>query len=324
MRLLITGARGLLGLNLAVDACRSLQVTGVDRFSLVSAPFSVIRADLLERGVVDRMLDEAKPEAVIHCAAVADVDACERDPDLAQKTNAELPARLAAGCERRHVGLVQISTDAVFDGENAGAYTEDDDPNPRGVYARTKYEGEQAVQALYPGAIVARVNFYGWSLSGTRSLAEFFVSSLSRGEVVRGFTDVTFCPMLANQLGEILIKMLEAGLHGLYHVVGPQAMSKYEFGVAIARKFGLDDGLITPESVDRSGLAARRAHNLRLSTHKLSTDLGLAPPGFSTGLEQLYEQYQRGYPQKIRSYQQGKGSGSPASRPGRPDGPDGR
>ena len=98
--------------------------------------------------------------------------------------------------------------------------------------------------------------------------------------------------------------MLEKNLSGLYHVVGAQAMNKYQFGVAIARKFGLDESLISPRSVEGSGLTARRSHNLWLSTHKVSTDLGREIPRFSTGLNEFYTQFQQGYPQKIRSYQQ--------------------
>jgi dTDP-4-dehydrorhamnose reductase len=81
-------------------------------------------------------------------------------------------------------------------------------------------------------------------------------------------------------------------------------MSKYQFGVAVARKFGLEEGLIDPKSVISSNLTARRSHNLWLSTHKLSTDLGCEIPLFSTGLDEFYTQYQQGYPQKIRGYQQ--------------------
>ena len=218
--------------------------------------------------------------------------------------NADLPARLADACARRQVRLIHISTDAVFDGQREDVYFEGDAPNPQGVYAKTKLEGERAVLQVNPLAIVARVNFYGWSLSGKRSLAEFFINNLSTGKSVNGFTDVLFCPMLVNHLGDVLLAMLDRGLRGLYHVVGPQAMSKYQFGVEIARKFGLKENLISPQSVDKSSLTARRSHNLWLSTHKLSTDLDMTFPSFSTGLNEFYTQYQQGYPQKIRSYQQ--------------------
>ncbi len=302
MRLLITGASGLLGLNVALEASRDHEVTGVQRQNLVGTPFHTIQADLLEPRTLERVLEQSRPDSVIHCAALADVDLCEREPDLAQAINADLPARMAEGCLRRRIRLVHISTDAVFDGSKTGHYTEIDPANPSGIYARTKFDGEQAVMQINPLAIVARVNFYGWSLGGKRSLAEFFVENLLQGNMVSGFTDVTFCPMLANHLGVLLLIMLKVDLHGLFHVVGPEAMTKYQFGVEIARQFGLDERRIQPLSVDRSGLVARRAHNLWLSTQKLSSALGIALPDFSTGLAQFHEQFRQGYPQRIHSF----------------------
>jgi dTDP-4-dehydrorhamnose reductase len=304
MRLLITGASGLLGLNLALDAGRAHDIVAVDRSTLTSVPFKVIKADLLAPRAVQQVLNESKPDVVIHCAALANIDECESDPALARRMNAELPAQLADACARRKVRLVHISTDAVFDGQKESYYSEGDAPTPIGVYSRMKYEGEQAVLNINPLAIVARVNFYGWSLSGKRSLAEFFINNLSKGKNVNGFTDVIFCPMLVNHLSEILLLMLDRGLRGLYHVVGPQAMSKYQFGIEIARKFGMRESLISAQSVDKSSLTSKRSHNLWLSINKLSTDLGLTLPAFSTGLDEFYAQYQQGYPQKIRSYAQ--------------------
>jgi dTDP-4-dehydrorhamnose reductase len=113
--------------------------------------------------------------------------------------------------------------------------------------------------------------------------------------------------MWVNHLSQTLLEMLEKDLHGLYHVVGAQAMSKYQFGVEVARRFGLRSSLIEPQSVERSALTAKRSHNLWLSVHKLSTALGHEIPDFSTGLDGFYTQFQQGYPQKIRSYQQADG-----------------
>ena len=201
-------------------------------------------------------------------------------------------------------GLDHLSTDAVFDGTREGPYTEEDEPNPQSMYSRTKLDGERAVQEANPQAIVARVNFFGWSLGGRRSLAEFFFNNLSEGKKVNGFTDVIFCPMWVNDLSRILIAMLEKNLSGLYHVVGSQAINKYQFGTEVARRFGLRESLISPQSVELSSLTAKRSHNLWLSVHKISTDLRYEIPSFSTGLDGFYTQFQQGYPQKIRSYQQ--------------------
>lgn len=304
MKLLIPGVSGLLGINLAQEMMSEHEVVGTDRGKLNRAPFKVINQNLLDVSAVDSILDSVKPEYVINCAAVADLDVCEDDPDLAKQMNVDLPRRFARACKSRNIPFVHISTDAVFDGEKDDFYTEEDKPNPNNVYSKTKLDGEWAVLTENPEAIVARVNFYGWSLNGRRSLAEFFYNNLTNNKSMSGFTDVLFCPMLVNDTARTLIKMLKKELKGLYHLVGPYAMSKYQFGVEIARKFHLKESDITPKSVVFSGLIAKRSNNLSLSTRKLSTDLGESLPEFSTGLNEFYTQFEQGYPQKIRSYQQ--------------------
>jgi dTDP-4-dehydrorhamnose reductase len=304
MRLLITGASGLLGLNLALDASRGHEVIGVDRNALFATPFRLVQADLLDDGAIDRIIADVRPDSIIHCAAIADLETCEANPVLAHQMNVALPKRVAEACAARHLRLIHVSTDAVFGGDKDGPYTEWDSPAAHGVYAITKLEGERAVSQAYPLATVARVNFYGWSASGKRSLAEFFVNRLSQGSNVNGFTDVRFCPLFVGHLDAILLQMLARAMPGVYHVVGPQAMTKYQFGVEIARTFGLPERLIAPQLVDTSHLKVRRSHNLWLSTNKLSTEMGIELPEFSTGLAAFYAQYQQGYPQKIRSYQQ--------------------
>jgi dTDP-4-dehydrorhamnose reductase len=303
-RILITGASGLLGINLAVEAMREHDVVGVDRGKLKSAPFEVVRADLATKDAIDSVMDSTRPDWLINCAALANLEKCEDDPVQARILNTDLPGNLAVACVKRSLRFVHISTDAVFDGTKEGFYTEEDGSSPPGVYSETKLDGERAVQEANPQAIIARVNFFGWSLGGRRSLAEFFVNNLSEGKNVNGFTDVIFCPMLVNDTARLLLEMLQKDLSGLYHVVGAQPISKYRFGMEVARTFGLREDLISPRSVEGSGLTARRSHNLWLSTHKLSTDLGREIPRFSTGLAEFYTQFKQGYPQKIRSYQQ--------------------
>lgn len=299
-RILITGASGLLGLNTALEAAKEHQVFGqVNSQRLNTTAFSVIQADLLVPGAIQRLLENTQPDWVIHCAALANVDLCETDPQQAQQLNSEVPGELAEYVARGGARLIHISTDAVFDGQ-VGDYREQDAPNPLGVYARSKLAGEQAVTASNPQAIIARVNLFGWSLFGKRSLAEFFFNNLEAKKPCMGFTDVFFCPMLANDLGIVFLKMLEAGLSGLYHTVGSQCLSKYEFGVQVARRFGFDESLVIPTSVEDSGLTAVRSPNLTLRTEKLVHALGKPLPNVSTGLEKFCTQYQQGYPQEIR------------------------
>ncbi|MEN8242889.1 MAG: SDR family oxidoreductase [Chloroflexota bacterium] len=300
-RVMITGARGLLGLNLALQAAEKYEVVGIDKLdTLRPTSFEALQADLLSPGVVAELLERVQPDWVIHCAALADMDVCEAQPELAQRLNAALPGEIAAETGKHGIRMVHISTDAVFDGTK-GDYRENDIPSPRSVYAQTKLDGEQAVLASSDQAIVARVNFYGWSASGTRSLAEFFFNNLTANKPINGFDNVFVCPLQVNQLGEILLEMLERDLAGLYHVMSSQSISKYEFGVALAEKFGLDAGLITPIPIEQAGLKAERSPNLTINTEKLAAALGKPLPQIDSGLNRLYKLYQDGYRERLKN-----------------------
>ncbi len=300
-RILVTGASGLLGLNLslAVDG-KQHQVIGVANtqpFTWVG--FKSVQAELTEPGVVESLIEEHKPEVIIHCAAIANVDDCESRPEVAEQINARLPGEIAAAAAKHQIKMVQISTDAVFDGQ-VGNYVETDVPHPLSVYAASKLGGEKAVAQANPGALITRVNFYGWSMAGNRSLAEWFVNNLKEGTPLQGFTDITFCPMMVLDLTDTLMQAIELDLKGLYHMVGPQVMSKYDFGQAIAKKFGFDPALIAPASVNDAGLKAARSPRLTLSTEKLVKALGHELPDFESGLEKFYNQYRHGYPELIK------------------------
>ena len=305
MRILITGASGLLGLNLALEATRGHTVFGTaNTHSLKTDAFTVIQIDLLAPGAVERLLERTQPDWVIHCAALANLDACEADPLLARQLNTELPRTLAKHVARGGARMVHVSTDAVFDGLR-GNYSEEDPPSPVCVYSRTKLEGERAVAEAFPAAIIARVNLFGWSLTGDRSLAEFFYNKLSQGRQAMGFTDVFFCPLLANHLAGIFIRMLESNLSGIYHVVSPECLSKYDFGLRLAELFNLDGRLIIPTPLAQAGLKVARSPNLSLRCDKLTNALGQPLSGLQAGLDRLFELHQRGYPQHIRSMRSG-------------------
>ncbi len=232
---------------------------------------------------------------------MANIDQAETQPELAQRINAELPGEIAGEMRKTGGMMVHISTDSVFDGQR-GNYTETDEPNPINVYARTKLAGEQAVLQANPDAIVARVNFYGWSLSGKRSLAEIFFNNLSAGKRMYGFTDVYFCPLQVNILGEILLEMAERQLKGLFHVVSSEALTKYDFGVRVAHLFGLDKSLIQPVSWQEAGLQAARSPKLTLNSDKLAGALGRVLPAQEPGLRRFLSLYREGVQAQIRSY----------------------
>jgi dTDP-4-dehydrorhamnose reductase len=301
-RILVTGASGLLGLNFALRYAGEHEITGVvNQHGLAGVPFELVQADLTEPGVVARLLDSVRPEVVLNCAALAMPDLAERDPSFTERLNARMPGELALAARTRGIRMVHISTDSVFDGRK-GDYSETDATNPLNTYARSKLAGELAVSAAYPDALIARVVFYGWSLGGGRSLSEFFFYNLSAGKPVQGFTDAIFCPLEVITLSELLLGMIEKELSGLYHVYSAEPISKYEFGVRIARRFGLDERLIEPAVIADGRLAARRASNLTMRVERLAHALGCGLPGQDAGIERLYRTWRAGWADQIKAY----------------------
>ena len=298
-RILITGASGLLGFNLALEASPRYQVIGVVHTQpLLNPGFDTLQADLLQSDVLPRLLDEARADWVINCAALADLDACERQPELAQRLNAELPGRLAIETAKRGMRFLHISSDTVFDGVK-GNYREEDAPAPISVYGRTKRLSELAVKAAHPQVLIVRPNLFGWGVKGDHSLAEFFYNNLSAGRPVQGFTDRLFCPLLVTDLAKIMLELLEKSIIGMFHVVSSDHLSKYDFGVAIAKRFRFDTNLVSPATSSSSNAVAPRSLNLTLKTANLVKALGRRPPTVAAGIEGLFEQYKSGYRDKL-------------------------
>jgi len=301
-RLLVTGASGMLGANLALLAQDlGYEVEGwTNSRLLVDAPFATRAVDFCDPLGLEQAFYAAQPDALINCAAQANVDAAEKHPEHAFRINAEAAGELARMARDDSVPMIHISTDAVFDGTQ-GNYKETDAPNPLNTYAKSKLAGEQSVAEANPEAAIARVVFYGWSLTGTRSLAEFFFNNLTAGKPVNGFTDMFFSPLYVRHLGEVLLEMLQKRLGGIYHVYSPESLSKYDFGARLAHEFGLDASLIRPISALDSDLPTRRSLNLIMNTDKLQAALGKPLPNQAEGLHALHADFDSGLRQKLLS-----------------------
>ena len=261
-RLLIVGARGFLGANLAMASRHDYQVIAHSSTTPIAVDdIESVVVDLEPAGAAVELVGRVGADLVVNCAALADVDRCERDPTLAARLNAEVPGELAAACRQAGAGFIHISTDAVF-GSGSPPFLTTSTPSPVNAYGRSKLDGEQQVLAAMPGALVARTNIVGWSPTGRRSLLEFFHTRLSRGERVAGFTDVVFRPVAASDLWPLLHRLSTDGTRGIWHATGCDLISKFDFGVLVASTFGWPVELVEPTSVAGAGLAAARSGEL--------------------------------------------------------------
>jgi dTDP-4-dehydrorhamnose reductase len=301
--ILVTGASGLLGVNLIATA-RSMNraVTGTCHHHLLGMPeVPIYTLDLTDLPGTRKFIMQMRPLAIIHCAAATAMDWCEEHPAETDLLNAQVPAALAEIAREVNSQFLYISTDAVFDGAHGG-YSEDDEPAPLSVYAQSKLDGERLVLDRNSAALAVRVNIYGWNAQPKRSLAEWMLDQLDTKRSVNGFVDVFFCPMLANDLAEILLDMLDRGLSGIYHVVGSERISKYEFGRRVAVTFGFDPECIRPIRLSDAKLRAVRPPDVSLNTEKISRVLGRSMPRVDEGLSRFRALRDGGYADQLKRY----------------------
>ena len=269
---LVTGAGGRLGGRLAVVlASRFRTVAGVRR---ASAPSGVptLALDLTRPGSIEEALEVIGARAVVHCAALADADACERDPNLAHRLNVTVCETLARACAARGVRLISVSTDQVFDGGQP-FWREDDPTRAESVYGRTKRKGEQAILDLCPQSSVVRVALLTGRVHGRHpSASESIAWALREGRPLRLFTDQYRTAVDPESVAQAIAALLSRTVEGVFHLGGPERLSRYELGVRVAALLGLDSRRI--EAVRQSDLVfdAPRAADASLdSSHARAT-----------------------------------------------------
>jgi dTDP-4-dehydrorhamnose reductase len=303
MRLLITGAGGLLGSNLMM-LCSTLNNTdavGVCHAHLFKVPgLDTIKADLTDQSTAIRVIREARPDWVVHCAALTNVDFCEENPEQAFKANEEMTYNVAVAAREVGARVLYVSTDSVFDGRT-GSYTEEDPPAPINVYSAGKLAGEAAIRRALEKYVIIRTNLYGWHPRGKQGLAEWILGKLEQGLTVPGFSDVFFSPLLVNDLCRIMLDIMEGAMCGLFHVGAAETCSKFHFARAMAEAFDLDPGLVVRDSVENSSLKASRPKNTSLISDKVRDALGKSMPGVKDGLQRFKELRLSGFADRLKS-----------------------
>lgn len=269
MRILITGASGQLGGYLL----RALQrhPGGVVAWSGSRAGELFGRAlhpiNLADAQAVTEEFDEARPDVVIHAAAMARVSDCHADPEKAHQVNAAATATLAGLAARRGARFVYVSTDLVFGGER-GRYAEEDAPSPLSEYGRSKAAGEVAALAV-PRAVVARVSLlYGPSLIGRPTFFDEQVTALRGGRPVTLFSDEHRSPLDLASAAGALLALAKSEYVGVLHVGGPERMSRLEMGQRLAKHLGLSGEGIVPMRRDEAPAPEPRPQDVSLDSSR--------------------------------------------------------
>lgn len=296
MRILITGANGLLGQKLvdllAKDASIDLVATarGENRLPFFEG-YTYRSMDITDRQQVVDVMAEVRPDAVIHGAAMTDVDKCELDKDACWLQNVTAVEHIVEGCRQTGAFLCHVSTDFIFDGE-AGPYDEQAEGNPISFYGWSKYAAEKVViNSNIRWAIARTVLVYGIAHDMSRSNIILWVKkSLEDGKKINVVTDQFRSPTLAEDLAAGCTLIVTQQAEGIFNISGSDVLTPYEMAIQTADYFSLDKSFIAQADGSTFKQTARRPPRTGFIIDKARTVLGYDPRSFSEGIALLAEQ----------------------------------
>jgi dTDP-4-dehydrorhamnose reductase len=288
LKILITGASGLLGSKMAEIANRrDYQVYSgyIKDKPLHGTP---VRFDVSDNNQVGKAFEKVKPEVVVHSAALTDVDKCETDKQLAWKTNVIGTKNIAEATRRNKAFLIYVSTDYVFNGQK-GKYDENDKPDPINYYGLTKLEAECLIEGLIEDYCIARGSvIYGSTpAAGKINFALWLLNKLNRKEQVNIVIDQWNSPTLNSSMAEMALEIAERKLKGIFHTSGATRISRFDFARLIAQTFSLDDNLINAATSANFSWAANRPRDSSLNTAKAHQTLKIKPLKLDQALERM-------------------------------------
>lgn len=283
-RVLVTGANGLLGQALVrtLATAPEYDVLATARNKSLYVPdvsCGYTPLDITDAAAVRRVFEDFSPSAVVNCAAMTQVDACESDRDNCWRVNVDAVDNIARQCARVGARLVQVSTDFVFDGE-AGPYRESDRPEPVNFYGKSKLASENVARNAGDErwAVARTVLVYGAETNLSRSnIMLWVVRELLADRPISVVTDQYRSPTYNVDLAAGIERILRKQAHGIYHLGGPELLSVFDFATRIASAFGLDESLISPTDATRFQQTARRPPRTGFDLAKAERDLDYHP-----------------------------------------------
>jgi len=295
-KLLITGSNGLLGQKLVYACLRrgNIQLTATARGEnrlITQTGYDYFPMDIGNKANIDDIFDRVKPDAVIHAAAMTNVDACESDKEGCVLQNVTAVQYIVEACNRHNAHLIHVSTDFIFDGVN-GPYDEEAKANPISYYGWSKAKAEEIViENSKDWSILRTILVYGLVDYMSRTNVVLWAKgALEKGNPINVVDDQFRMPTLAEDLAEGCLLAFEKHANGIFNISGKDYMSVIELVERVADFYGLDKSIIQRVSSSTLNQPAKRPPRTGFTLDKSIRILGYNPRKFEDGLAILDQQ----------------------------------
>ncbi|MBE9460558.1 SDR family oxidoreductase [Dyadobacter subterraneus] len=287
MKVIVTGSNGFVAGSIIAQAPDGWDIYGIARTEQISEKNNIryYQLDLQDSEKLEAILGEIKPDAVIHTAAMANIDFCEVNKEIAEQINVGITSTLAGFCASIGAKLVFCSTDTVFDGSK-GNYSENDYPRAVNFYAETKIKAEQIVLLASNKNVVARLSLVmGLSVKGKgNSFLADMLEKLQNGQEMKFPENEIRTPVDVISLGSALIELAGNDFSGIIHLAGNTRINRYEMAKEIARELDFSEAFILPVNSNAMQGRAPRPDNASLDNTLAKTILKTPMKSLSEGL----------------------------------------
>ncbi len=291
-KILVTGGSGFLGWLIVKSLSHTCDVGFTYARNHVDIPNAqAFQVDFTDTDSIETCLRHFQPDAVVHAAAMTGTGECESNRERTLAVNVMATERLLEALPDQNARVIYISTDLVFDGETP-PYTEDSELNPVNHYGRSKLMAERAVQRLCDNHIILRVAlmFGPTNPAGRGGFLKWMDDTMRQGQEIQLFEDEYRTPLFVEDAVEAVRRLLDdPGLYRLYHLGGPERISRLDFGLRFAAIRGYDTGLIRAIKQSAGNAGSRRAEDVSLDSTRIQQALSLELTPIDNALHTIYD-----------------------------------
>ena len=266
-KILLTGSSGILGSTLLKNLNEEFIFLNLINKKRIEKKFNQIKLKNLDKNSLKKLVNGFRPDVILHCAAITDIEFCEKNKKKCKEINYYFTKYLVDICKKLKIKFIFVSTDQIYDKN----YPQKEISIPKiyNYYAETKILCEEYIEKNLTDYLILRTNFFGNSLADRKSFSDFIINNLKKNNKIYLFKDVYFNPLIIDNLAILIKRLISQNSVGKFNVGTKKGVSKYNFGLKIAKILNLNSQLIIKDMIVKRKNLSKRSLDMRMNISKI-------------------------------------------------------